>query len=275
MRKAARSILIAAVCGLAVAAAHAEEDGDGHIEPGENKVSELAKSAQNPVASLISVPFQNNTTYEFGPRDRTQNVLNIQPVIPFSLNEDWNLITRTILPVVSQPSFVRGQNRNNGVGDTLVTLFASPKQPVFGRLLLGAGPVVNIPTASDERLGADLWGMGLSGVALTVTGPFVTGLLVTQTWNLEGDDFSRFLTQPFFNINFPGGWYFSTSPAITADFEADDNAWLVPVGGGFGKVQFIGKLPVNLSFQAYYNAEKPRFGGDWSTRFTIQFLFPK
>lgn len=209
------------------------------------------------------------------PRDRTQNVLNIQPVVPFSLTEDWNLITRTILPVVSEPSRAPGQDRQNGVGDTTLTLFASPAEPVAGRLLFGAGPVVNIPTASDDRLGADAWGLGVSAVGLTTAGPVVAGALVSQQWNLEGDDFSRFLLQPFFNYNLPDGWYLSSAPIITADFDRDDDAWTVPVGGGFGKVHFFGKLPLNLSFSAFYNVEKPAFGGDWSTRFQVQLLFPK
>jgi len=237
--------------------------------------SELAKQTQNPVANLISVPFQNNTSYNSGPRDRTQNVMNIQPVIPLELSDDWMLITRTIFPIVSQPSTMPGQSRQDGIGDTLFTGFLSPKKPAFGSLIWGLGPVVNIPTASDDRLGADLWGAGLSGLVLTMQGPFVVGALVSNVWNLEGKDFSRFLLQYFINYNLPGGWYLSTSPIITADWEASDNAWTVPVGGGFGKVHRFGKLPVNLSFQAFYNAEKPKFGADWSTRFQIQFLFPK
>ena len=237
--------------------------------------SELAKQTQNPVANLISVPFQNNTSYNSGPRDRTQNVMNIQPVIPLELSDDWMLITRTIFPIVSQPSTMPGQSRRDGIGDTLFTGFLSPKKPAFGSLIWGLGPVVNIPTASDDRLGADLWGAGLSGLVLTMQGPFVVGALVSNVWNLEGRDFSRFSLQYFINYNLPGGWYLSSAPIITADWEASGNDWTVPVGGGFGKVHRFGKLPVNLSFQAFYNAEKPKYGADWSTRFQIQFLFPK
>jgi hypothetical protein len=221
------------------------------------------------------VPFQNNTSYNYGPRDRTQNVLNIQPVIPLSLTDEWNLITRTIFPIVSQPSTARGQDRQNGVGDTTMSLFLSPKKLAFGSVIWGAGPVAYVPTASDDRLGMDKWGAGLTGVALVMKGAIVAGALVNNVWNLEGDDSSRFLLQPFFNYNLPQGWYLSAAPIMTADWDADDNAWTVPVGGGFGKVQRFGKLPINFSFQAFYNAEKPKFGADWSTRFQVQFLFPK
>ena len=234
----------------------------------------LAQKTQNPVADLISVPFQNNTSYNSGPRERTQNVMNIQPVIPVNLNDEYNLITRTILPIVSEPSSFSGQDRQNGIGDTTFTAFISPKEPAFGGLIWGAGPVFNIPTASDDRLGADLWGMGISAVGLTIQGPIVAGAIVSNTWSLEGEDFSRFLLQYFVNYNFAHGWYLSSSPIMTADWEVDHNAWTIPVGGGFGKIHRIRKIPVNLSFQAFYNAEKTKFGGDWSTRLQIQLLLP-
>lgn len=237
--------------------------------------SELAKRTQNPVADLVSVPFQAATSYRVGPRERAQNVLNIQPVVPFGVNESWNVITRTILPIVSQPSFVRGQARQDGIGDISVSTFLSPSKPAFDRLIWGAGPVIVLPTASDDRLGADQWGAGLTAVALVAQGPIVTGALVNNVFSLEGRTFSQFLLQPFFAYNFPGGWYTTSSPIVTADWSRADDAWLVPVGGGFGKVHRFGKLPVNLSVQAFYNAEKPQFAGDWSTRFQLQLLFPR
>ena len=241
----------------------------------EESETALAKKTQNPVADLISLPFQNNTSYNSGPRERTQNVMNIQPVIPLSINPEWILITRTIFPIVSEPSSVPGQDRQTGIGDTTFTAFLSPKEPAFGNLIWGAGPVFNIPTASDDRLGADLWGMGLSAVGLTIQGPIVAGAIVSNTWNLEGEDFSRFLLQYFVNYNLADGWYITSSPIMTADWEADDDAWTIPVGGGFGKIHRFGKLPVNLSFQAFYNAEKTKFGADWSSRFQVQLIFPR
>jgi hypothetical protein len=263
-------ILLCATASLA-----ANEDGDGIIEPGESEVAELARATQNPVANLISLPFQNNTAFDFGPRERTQNVLNIQPVLPFEVNEDWNLITRTIFPIASQPSFQRGQDRQNGVGDTTITMFASPVKPIAGRVLVGAGPVLLVPTASDDRLGLDAWGMGLSGVFVVNAGPFVTGTLVTHVWNLEGQGFKQFLMQPFVNFNLPDGWFIASAPVITADFDQRNDAWEVPVGGGIGKIFRLGKLPLNLAGQAFYNAEQRQFGADWSLRITLSMLFPK
>ena len=241
----------------------------------EDSETALAKKTQNPIANLISLPFQNNTSYNAGPRERTQNVMNIQPVIPLNINENWNLITRTIFPIVSEPSTVPGENRQTGVGDTTFTSFLSPKEPAFGSLIWGAGPIFNIPTASDDRLGADAWGMGLSAVALTIQGPIVAGAIISNTWSLEGEDFSRFLLQYFINYNLGDGWYLVTSPIMTADWEADHDAWTVPIGGGVGKVESFGGLPINFSVQAFYNAEKTKFGGDWSTRLQVQLLFPR
>jgi hypothetical protein len=137
--------------------------GDGTIGPGEDDTAELARAVQNPVADLISVPFQNNTNFEFGPRERTQNVLNIQPVIPFDLTEEWLLITRTIVPVISQPAFRPGQDREDGLGDSVFTAFLSPKDQsrwLGGRWMWGAGPAVLLPTSTDDRLGPGEWGAG-------------------------------------------------------------------------------------------------------------------
>jgi len=253
-------------------------DGDGIIEPGENPEEELAKAAQNPVANMISLPLQNNTNFNFGPMEKTQNVFNIQPVWPFTLNENWNLITRTIVPVISQPQLFPGDDRENGLGDIIFTAFLSPANP--GKMIWGAGPVLLLPTATDEKLGTKKWGAGPSAVALSIRGPWVFGALANHIWSFAGDgnrdDVNLTLIQPFVNYNLPEGWYLVSSPVITANWEADsDNTWTVPLGGGIGKIFRIGGLPVNTSAQAFYNVEKPDFGADWSLRVQLQFLFPK
>lgn len=239
-----------------------------------NQTADLARAVQNPIASLISVPFQNNTNFDYGPREKTQNVLNIQPVIPFSLSEEWNLITRTIVPIISQPGFVPGQDRENGLGNILFTAFASPKNS--GTWIWGAGPAIQLPTSTDDQLGADEWAAGPSFVILTMPGPWVIGSLFSNVWDLTGDDDINFFTwQYFVNYNFGGGWYLTSSPVITANWEADDE-WTIPVGGGFGRVFRIGQQPVNAQVQAFYNVEKPDdLGPKWSLRFQLQFMFPK
>ena len=152
-----------------------EEGVEGWIE-GEESASDmgdLAKSSQNPVGSLISLPLQNNTNFGFGPGDDVQNILNIQPVIPVSLSKKWNLINRAIIPVIYQPEVLTGQGSTTGLGDTSYTGFISPKAP--GKLIWGAGPVISIPTSTDDALGSGEWAAGPSVVLLTMPGSWVVG----------------------------------------------------------------------------------------------------
>ena len=250
------------------------EKGDGMVDAGESGQEELARAAQNPIASLISVPIQNNTNFEYGPREKTQNVMNVQPVIPFSVSEDWNLITRTIVPIVSQPGFVSGQDRENGLGHVLFSSFLSPK--VTGKWISGAGTALQLPTSTDDQIAPDEWAAGPSLVVLTMPGKWVMGGLISNIWDISADESINFLTlQPFLNYNFDGGWYLTSSPVITANWNADDE-WTVPVGGGFGRVFRVGEQPVNAQFQAFYNVEKPDdIGPEWTARRQLQFLFPK
>jgi len=245
----------------------------------EGDSSDLAKQTQNPISDLISVPLQNNWNFNVGPRDKTQYVLNIQPVYPISLNEEWNFIARTIFPVISQPQLFPGGDRETGLGDINFQGFFSPKKS--GKITWGVGPTLVFPSATDDVLGAEKWSAGPAVVALTMNGPWVYGALVTNNWSFAGtdkrDDVNQMLLQPFVNYNLPDGWYLSTAPVVTANWEADDSddRWTVPLGGGFGKILKIGKQPVNVSLRTYYNVEKPDSAGDWQLQFQVQFLFPK
>jgi hypothetical protein len=262
-------VLLALVVAMMSAPVLAQEAGDAD--------SDLAKKTQNPLADLISLPFQNNTNFNVGPKDKTQNTLNIQPVAPFNLNEDWNLITRTIAPLICMPEFTN-EGSEFGLGDIQFTAFLSPLDS--GRLTWGAGPVFRFPTATDERLGSDKWSAGPSAVFLGIEGPWVIGVLAQNVWSYAGsssrESVNEFLLQYFINYNMPGGWYISSAPIITANWEADSgNRWTVPFGGGIGKIVRIGKMPVNVQCQAFYNVEKPSNGADWTLRLQMQLLFPK
>ena len=272
------------LCGLPYHALAAENIFDEKRElvaesTGEQEsVDELRDAVQNPVASMISLPFQNNTDFNIGPDNKTKNTMNIQPVWPFELNDDWNLITRTIFPVVSQPALFLGQERTFGLGDTLFTAFLSPRES--GKIIWGAGPMFLLPTATDDMLGADKWGLGISGVALTMIDKWTIGTLVSNLWSVAGSgehNINLLTVQYFINYNMDDGWYLLSAPINTANWEADsDNKWTVPLGGGVGRVFNIGKQPVNASFQAYYNVVTPdNFGPEWQMRAQIQFLFPK
>ncbi|KRE16824.1 neuromedin U [Bosea sp. Root381] len=242
----------------------------------ESSSGDLAKAAQNPIANMISVPLQNNINFGVGPYSRVQNVLNIQPVIPISLGDDWNLITRWILPVISQPPLSIGGDREWGLGNANPSFFFSPKKPTAG-IIWGIGPTVLLPTSTDRALGKAVWGAGPTAVALTSSGPWLIGTLFGHMWSFDGDHTVSLTTlQPFVNYNFSGGWYLTTSPIITADWRAKSNdRWTLPIGGGFGRVFKIGEQPVNMQLAAYYNAITPSGGASWQIRTQIQFLFPK
>ena len=242
---------------------------------------ELAKLAQNPVGNLISVPLQNNTNLNFGPEEGTQNIANLQPVIPISVNEDWNIITRTILPIVSNPQLYPGDDRTNGIGDTLFSAFLSPAQP--GKVIWGVGTAIQVPTHSNSELGNRNWGAGPSFVVLHLEqgSPWVYGALVNNVWSTDSSDadpaYNNGVIQPFLNYNFKSGLYLTSSPVLTVNWKAEDSddRWTVPLGGGVGKIFHLGKLPLNTQLGAYYNVVSPENGADWQLRAQVQVMFPK
>jgi hypothetical protein len=243
---------------------------------------DLARLAQNPVGNLISVPFQNNTNFNVGPQSGTQNILNIQPVIPVTLNKDWNLITRTIVPLVWQPEFLPGQGDTFGLGDIQLSGMVSPAEPGPGGLIWGAGAIAQLPTHTSDELGNKNWGLGPQVVALRMEkgSPWVYGVLVNNVWSLsgskQGGSYNNFLLQPIVNYNFPGGLYINSVPIITANWEAESSQrWTVPLGGGIGKIFHLGNLPVNTQLGVYYNVVHPDNGANWQLRLQVQFMFPK
>jgi hypothetical protein len=252
--------------GIAVAGPAAAQQG----------TEDLAKAAQNPIASMISLPFQNNSNLNFGPLEKTQNVLNVQPVYPFNLSENWKVITRTIIPIVSQPALTPGQVRTNGIGNTTFVPYFTPSQT--GKALWGVAPVLVFP-ASNASVGSKAWGLGASAVVLTMPGNWVVGSTFTNVSSVNAnpaEKFNLFTWQYFINYNLPRGWYLTSAPIITANWEASSgNKWTVPFGGGVGRVFRIGKQAMNSNIGAFYNVERPEFGPNWQIRFQLNFLFPK
>src|SRR5208282_2088291 len=238
---------------LAAADEPAGGGGGGQAKEDEAKgglsAEELAKIAQNPVANMISIPFQNNFNFDVGPNKVTQYIMNFQPVIPITLNENWNLITRWITPIIDQPSPAPGVRSAWGIGDINPTFFLSPAGS--HKLIWGVGPTTTLPTATDPMLGAGKYQVGPSAVALTMPGHWVIGALANNQWSVAGwgpQNQNNFLLQPFVNYNLPHGWYLSSAPIISFYWYADHrDMWTVPVGGGFGRlVKLGGKLPVNV-----------------------------
>jgi hypothetical protein len=204
---------------------------------GAEEAEDLAKQTQNPVADLIRVPLQSNFHFGVGPNDGLLYILNIQPVIPFRLTNDWNLITRTIVPLISVPELGPGVGDTFGLGDIQLSLFLSPAKP--HGIIWGVGPVVSFPSATDDALGTGKYSVGPTAAALAIEGPWVVGALVNNLFSVGGDskrrDVNQMLVQPFINYNLPAGWYLTSSPMITADWKAAaDQRWTVPVVAASG-----------------------------------------
>ncbi|PLX36931.1 MAG: hypothetical protein C0606_13240 [Hyphomicrobiales bacterium] len=244
-----------------------------------DEAEDLAKKAANPVASLISVPIQVNYDRGIGPLDDGFRVTtNVQPVIPFSINEDWNLISRTIIPFVHQENIFPGAGTQTGVGDVMQSFFVSPAQATAGGLTWGLGPVFVLPTASDPLLGSEKWGVGPTGVALVQKGPWTVGVLANHIWSVAGDskraDVSRSFVQPFLSYTTHSAWSFGLQTEATYDWEADD--WSVPIQVNVSKMTTIGRQPVSFSAGVRYWAVSPTGGPEGiGARLGVSFLFPK
>jgi hypothetical protein len=246
--------------------------------PGGASADELAKQLSNPVAALISVPLQLNYDDGYGVGgDGERFTLNIQPVVPISLNDDWNVISRTILPLIAQDDVIEGESES-GTGDTLQSLFFSPKAPTASGWILGAGPAFLLPTASDDVLGSGQWAIGPTIVALKQTDDGLTyGALWNYLISVAGDDdradVNSTFIQPFLAKAFPGGRTATINLESTYDFEAKQ--WNVPVNLLYSKVTKIGNQMVSFAGGARYYLESPPGGPDWGLRFVVTLLYPK
>jgi opacity protein-like surface antigen len=246
-------------------------------DPSKPADEDLAKKSQNPIADMVSVPFQSNTNFNAGPFRRTQEILNIQPVVPLHIDANWNLISRTIIPVISQPSPIFNSN-TSGIGDITQEFFFSPTHP--GELIWGVGPVFTIPSATDPILGQGKVLLGPTVVLLTTPGHWVIGVLVNNQWSAGGNPLrppvNEFLAQPFINYNMEHGWFLTTSPVITANWLApSDQQWTVPIGGGIGRVFKLIDQPVSMYVSAYYNVIRPDAAPNWQLRAELSLLFPE
>jgi hypothetical protein len=261
---------------LAPAAATSSGGGGAGEEP-KDQAAELAKQLQNPIASLTLVPFQNNFDWGAGRTgEGFQYKLNFQPVSPTALNEDWNMISRTILPFVYQEDVV-GTSSQSGLADTLESLFFSPSKPTKRGWIWGAGPVLLIPTATDSLLGADKWGAGPTAVLLKQNNAWTYGALMNHLWSFAGDndreDVNTTFLQPFLAYTTKKHTTFSLNTESTFDWIEDQ--WVVPINVSVQQLLKVGNQPIALQLGYRYYAEKPETGPDWGLRFTITLLYPK
>jgi len=239
--------------------------------------SDLAKQLSNPVASLISVPFQLNYDEDIGPSDGERLFLNLQPVVPISLNEDWNLISRTILPFIDQSDIPDGEDET-GIGDITQSLFFSPVEPTAGGWITGYGPVFLIPTASDELLGAEKWGVGPTAVVLKQDGPWTYGALANHVWSFAGDDDRRDVNltflQPFGSYTTPEAWTYTLNAEATYDWKEDELA--LPLNGIVSKVVTLGGQLFSIGGGLRYWVEESDASPEGlGFRFIVTPLFPK
>ena len=241
----------------------------------EDKLEDLSQAAANPLADLMSFPFQNNLNMNYGPYNRNLNVLNIQPVIPLA---GGKLVTRTIFPIVRIPDFSNESGKlSSGLADIVFTAFYVPESK---GIMWGFGPVVELPTGGSIR-GTEKWSAGPSFLVLAQPADWTFGALVNNAWSVAGkserEDVNHMLLNIFIVRQLGKGWYVNSAPIITADWTADsEDRWIVPLGAGGGKLVMLGgKLPLNLQTQLYYNVVRPDFGPEWQWRVQAQFLLPK
>ena len=240
----------------------------------------LVRAAKNPLSDVINVPILYDANLNTGSNRQTQHMLTFQPVIPFGINSQWTLITRTILPLTVQPPLADGESWTSGLGDTQFSAFLSPAHT--REWVWGVGPVFQLPSASHEALGQGKWAAGPTAAAIKYDGPWTYGALINNVWSVAGGAgraaVNQMQLQPLINYNFPGNpdRYIEFSPTFTANWkESGGERWTVPLGGGIGQLVKFGAQPVNLQATAYYYAAKPTGGPNWTLELTVQFLFPK
>jgi hypothetical protein len=252
---------------------------DSGATPGGTNEADMAKKLANPLAAMISLPMQLNYDKNFGEDDMGYRyLLNVQPVVPISINEDWNLISRTILPVITQDEVVAGTGRQAGLGDTSESLWFSPVKPTDKGLIWGIGPVILIPTATDDLLGGGKWGLGPTIVGLKQNGPWTFGGLANHVWSVAGSDnrsdINSTYIQPFLTYTTPTAWTYALNLESSYDWESKQ--WSIPVNFMVSKLKRYDKQMVSFQGGVRYWLESSDSGPEGvGLRMAVTLLFPK
>ena len=274
MRKhARRTVAIAIALGLLWPA----DAGAQQAKPAEGDSAELAKKLANPISDLVSVPFQFNWEQDVGPSELTRFILNVQPVMPFALNPDWNLITRVIMPLVGQPPLVAGGEATFGISDITTSFFLSPRK--VSKFTIGAGPVFVLPSTSEPTLGSGKWSLGPTVVVLKQDGPWTFGALWNQVWSFSGDpsraDVNQLFLQPFLAYQATHTVTLTAQSEMTANWDAADEQWTVPINIIVSKLSSFGVFPASYQLGFGVFPAHPDIGPTWKIRGAIVILLPK
>jgi hypothetical protein len=271
-------IVLGLIAALTLAAEALAQGGAAPAVPASgDQMAELATKLNNPTASLISVPLQSNIDFGGGPNDDgLQYKLNIQPVIPFKLNDDWKILTRAILPIIHQSNRV-GTSTQSGIGDTSLTFWLSPEKTRPGGIVWGLGPAFLAPTATDDYLGTDKWGVGPSVIVVKQSHGWSSGALVSQTWSFAGsderDDLSSTFMQPF--VSYQTRSHTTYGFNLESSYDWENEQWIVPINLQVTQLVRLGTMPVSFQGGVRYYAATPADGPTWGLRFTATLVFPE
>lgn len=235
---------------------------------------ELVRQYQNPLARFTRVQIEDNAQFGFGPDNEVLNFFRLQPLIPIRLNQQWDLVTRFVIPIMHLP----WPESTDGLSDVAIQVLLTPAQT--GKLIWGIGPSFLFPTATDKMLGTEKWSAGPAAAVVYINGHWIIGAVAQNVFSFAGDDSRQdvnvMTVRPIINYTLPKGWYLTSSPTIAADWEADKkNRWLVPVGGGVGKLFNIGRQQMSAVIESYYHAKSPEIGPDWQLRLQFTLLLPE
>jgi hypothetical protein len=239
----------------------------------------LAKQLSNPIASLVSIPFQFNWDMGVGPYKDIRYTFNQQPVMPFTLSENWSLIGRWIMPYVSQPVLFPGGEPVSGYADIVASAFFSPSKS--GQVTWGIGPVFGLPTTSNPLLGSGKWSAGPTVVLLTQKNKMTIGLLANHLWSyadagdIKRGDVNTTFVQPFFALALPKAVTLSLNTEATANWEAVGDEWTVPIKASISKVTKLGPFPFSVAGGFAVYADAPKGGPEWKLLTSFTLILPK
>jgi hypothetical protein len=245
--------------------------------PDASDAQDLARALANPIASLVQVPIQQNFDFGWGPDgDGFRATTNVQPVIPTSVSVEWNLISRTILPIIGQDEVTGPGQSQSGLGDTVQSIFLSPKTTASG-IIWGAGPVFLLPTATDRALGSGKWGIGPTAVVLKQSGKLTVGGLANHIWSFAGPssraDLSATFVQPFVSYATQSATTFGISAEFSHEWRSGTT--IMPVNATVAQLTRFGRQPVQLGAGFRWFVISPSGGPDWGLRLNLVFLFPR